>query len=187
MSKQEWPLWRMVGGYVLASGLGCGLLYGALLVAWHSGWREPGAMVLDLLGRVSLTVVVMSAAHGLWLLALPAGLTGWVAVRLGLRNNLRGRAASTLVWTTCVALIYWALQQAGLDVLPGFGRLLEGSLDVLMPRLGGMVAHITRQAVPWYLALLAAAVGGWLAAMLVLPYEREETWGDYTGERGEDW
>ncbi|WP_156503461.1 hypothetical protein [Eikenella longinqua] len=164
MAGEKLPLWRMAGWYVLYSGAGCGLMYGALAILWRSGWQAPQEMLLDLLGVGGLGVMLASLVHGLWLLALPAALTGVAAAALRLSNNLRGRLLSALVWTGLAAGLCALLRQVGLDVPLLFNRLVAETLAAVLP---------------W--------PGEKLAQLMAVPYAREETWGDYTGERGEDW
>ena len=92
MSRQNPPLRKMMVWYVLCSGFFCGLLYGVLALLWKAGWQSPQVMLLRLAGLKGLSIVLISAVHGLWLLALPALLTGALAQRLGWQNNLHGRA-----------------------------------------------------------------------------------------------
>ena len=153
--------------YVLYAGISCGLLYGALTMLWKGGWQSPQAMLLRLAGFNGLSIVLTSAIHCLWLLALPALLTGWLAGRLAWQNNLSGRAMATLAWMGLTAVLYALPQLAGMDVVPELNQLMATP--------------------PWYVLPALFAVGGWLAAMMVLPYEPDETWGDRTGERGEQW
>ena len=165
-NRQNLPRRQMIW-YVLYAGISCGLLYGALTVLWKGGWQSPQAILLRLTGFNGLSIVLTSAIHCLWLLALPALLTGWLAGRLAWQNNLPGRAMATLTWTGLTAVLYALPQLAGVDVVPEFNQLIANTLEGMLPVL--------------------FAVGGWLAAMMVLPYEPDETWGDRTGERGEQW
>ncbi|MBH5328570.1 hypothetical protein H9Q10_02650 [Eikenella sp. S3360] len=186
MAGEKLPLRRMVGWYVLYSGMGCGLLYGALAVWWKGGWQAPQEMLLDLLSVGGLGVLLASAVHGLWLLALPSALTGWAAAVLRLQNNLRGRLLSALVWAGLTAASFGLLRLAGLDAPRLFNRLIAATLGAVLPWPYEMLIQLLAVP-PWYMLLAVAAAGGWLSALLALPYEQEETWGDYTGERGEDW
>ncbi|OAM31230.1 hypothetical protein A7P95_01695 [Eikenella longinqua] len=86
------------------------------------------------------------------------------AAALRLSNNLRGRLLSALVWTGLAAGLCALLRQVGLDVPLLFNRLVAETLAAVLP---------------W--------PGEKLAQLMAVPYAREETWGDYTGERGEDW
>ena len=143
-------------------------------------------MLLRLVGLKGLSIVLISAVHGLWLLALPALLTGALAQRLGWQNNLQGRAVSALAWTLLTAALYALPQLAGVNVLPGFNRLLVATLGEIMPFPAEVFSRLMAVP-PWYVLPAMFAVGGWLAAMMVLPYEPDETWGERTGERGEQW
>ena len=176
----------MMVWYVLCSGFLCGLLYGVLALLWKAGWQSPQVMLLRLVGLKGLSIVLISAVHGLWLLALPALLTGALAQRLGWQNNLQGQAVSALVWTLLTAALYALPQLAGVNVLPEFNRLVAAILGEAMPFPAEAINQLMA-APPWYVLPALFAVGGWLTAMLVLPYEPDETWGDCTGERGEQW
>ena len=186
MSRQNPPLRKMMVWYVLCSGFFCGLLYGVLALLWKAGWQSPQVMLLRLAGLKGLSIVLISAVHGLWLLALPALLTGALAQRLGWQNNLQGRAVSALVWTLLTAALYALPQLVGVNVLPEFNRLVAAILGEVMPFPAEAINQLMA-APPWYVLPALFAVGGWLTAMLVLPYEPDETWGDCTGERGEQW
>ena len=82
-NRQHLPQRQTMIWYVLYAGISCGLLYGALTVLWKGGWQSPQAMLLRLAGFNGLSIVLTSAIHCLWLLALPALLTGWPAAWLG--------------------------------------------------------------------------------------------------------
>ena len=186
MSRQNPPLRKMMVWYVLCSGFFCGLLYGVLALLWKAGWQSPQVMLLRLAGLKGLSIVLISAVHGLWLLALPALLTGALAQRLGWQNNLQGRAVSALVWTVLTAVLYALPQLAGVDVVPGFNQLIANTLEGMLPVPDGMFSQLMSTP-PWYVLPALFAVGGWFTAMLVLPYEPDETWGDRMGEQGEQW
>ena len=184
-NRQNLPRRQMIW-YVLYAGISCGLLYGALTVLWKGGWQSPQAMLLRLAGFNGLSIVLASAIHGLWLLALPALLTGALAQRLGWQNNLQGRAVSALVWTGLTAVLYALPQLAGVDVVPGFNQLIANTLEGMLPVHDGMFSQLM-DTLPWYVLPALFAVGGWFSAMMVLPHEQDETWGDRTGEHGEQW
>lgn len=186
MSRQNPPLRKMMVWYVLCSGFFCGLLYGVLALLWKAGWQSPQVMLLRLAGLKGLSIVLISAVHGLWLLALPALLTGALAQRLGWQNNLQGRAVSALVWTLLTAALYALPQLAGVNVLPEFNQLIANTLEGMLPVPDGMFSRLMATP-PWYVLPVLFACGGWLTAMLVLPYEPDETWGERTGEQGEQW
>lgn len=180
-NRQNLPRRQMIW-YVLYAGISCGLLYGALTVLWKGGWQSPQAILLRLTGFNGLSIVLTSAIHCLWLLALPALLTGWLAGRLAWQNNLPGRAMATLAWTGLTAVLYALPQLAGVDVVPEFNQLIANTLEGMLPVPDGTFSRLMATP-PWYMLPVLFAVGGWLAAMMVLPYEPDETWGDRTGER----
>ena len=117
---------------------------------------------------------------------LPAQGEQALAQRLGWQNNLQGQAVSALVWTLLTAALYALPQLVGVNVLPEFNRLVAAILGEAMPFPAEAINQLMA-APPWYVLPALFAVGGWLAAMMVLPYEPDETWGDRTGERGEQW
>lgn len=185
-NRQTLPRRQTMIWYVLYTGISCGLLYGALTVLWKGGWQSPQAMLLRLAGFDGLSVMLMSAIHCLWLLALPALLTIWLAGRLAWQNNLPGRAMATLAWTGLTAVLYALPQLAGMDVVPELNRLIANTLESMLPVPNGNFSRLMATP-PWYVLPALFAVGGWFSAMMVLPHEQDETWGDRTGEHGEQW
>ena len=71
-------------------------------------------------------------------------------------------------------------------MVPELNQLIANTLEGMLPVPDGMFSQLMATP-PWYVLPALFAVGGWFSAMMVLPYEQDETWGDRTGERGEQW